>query len=191
MLNTNSIIIEVSYRRSTKDSYSNFLFNYHDDDVEGSTPLLNEEKNHYLDSTKLSPILPEAKFKFETQHVKSNEQVLSLENNVKKSTESEVQDAQTVINDDKLKTLTSIEEEPLVDLPEVSKSSKKKKNKKNQKVTTNDSEDGKNLPPNAAVKKTPELETTTGDSVLVQVETVEDSTVVSFLEDSHLSQDWL
>ena len=37
----------VSYRRSTKVSYRDFVFNYHDD-VEGCASLLKEEKNHYV-----------------------------------------------------------------------------------------------------------------------------------------------
>lgn len=189
---------EVSYWRSTKDSYRNFLFNYHDD-VEGSTPLLKEEKNHNLESTKLSPILPEVKFKFESQHVISNKQVISHENNVKKSIEIDQDQGAECKNsdstdgtEDKVKSHPS-EEDILIDLQEqeVAKptSKKKKNNKKNQKVVTNDSEE-KNLPSNAAKKK-PEPAVAGGSHVMVEVERVEDITVVSFMEDSHLSQDWL
>ena len=187
---------EVSYRRSTKDSYRNAFFNYHDD-VESSAPLLQEERNHNLESTRLSPILPETKSKFETQHV---EQVRSHENNVKKSIE--IDQAASCKNtgtaggtDDKVKTLTPKEEDALIEVAKPT--SKKKKNKKNQKVLTNDLVDEKNLPPNAGKKK-PEVEATAGGSlVVVEIEKVEeaevnaDSTVVTFLEDSHLSQDWL
>ena len=54
---------EVSYRRSTMNNYRNYIFNYHED-VEDSTPLLKEEKNPNLKSTKLS-IIPEFKFEIE------------------------------------------------------------------------------------------------------------------------------
>ena len=191
MLNTNSIIIEVSYRRSTKDSYSNFIFNYHDDDVEGSAPLLNEEGNHHLESTKLSPILPEVKSKFESQHNKSNVQVFSHENNVKKSIENHLESTSCKTTCEGGNDAT--DEDILIDLQEVTKpTSRKKKNKKNQKVPSNDSEVGKDPPPHAGKKKL-EPAATAGGSLLVQVdeEEEEDSTVVSFLEDSHLSQDWL
>lgn len=184
---------EVSYRRSTSENYKSFIFNYHDD-VEGSTPLLREEKYHNLESTKLSPILPETKFKFESQHVKSKEPVLSHETNVKKSLETDQEapgasckNTDSAGGNDEVKTLN--EEDTLIDLQEVAKpTSKKKKNKKNQKVTTNDSED-KNLPSNAD-KKNPEPATAGGSLMVMEVEKVEDSTVVSF-QDSHLSQDWL
>ena len=183
---TDSVLTEVaanmktvSYRRSTKDNYRNFVFNYHED-VEDSTPLLKEEGSHNLESTKLSPVLPEAKFKFESQHVKSNEQVLPSENNIKKILEID-QEPQTVSckntdptggNDDEIKTLNPNEQDTLIDLQEVAKpTSKKKKNKKNQKV-----------PNNAEKKELASVEDT---------EVKADSTVVSFLEDSHLSQDWL
>ena len=172
---------EVSFRRSTKDSYKSVIFNYHDD-VEGSTPLINEEWNHHLESTKLSPIpVAEVKSKFEAQSVKTNDQVLSHESNVKKSLEIETEIADG--SDDKMKTN---EEDTLIDLQEVAKpTSKKKKNKKNQKVN-NDLEEKKKV---EAAKG--------GGSVVLEVEKAADaeinadSTVVSFLEDSHLSQDWL
>ena len=167
---------EVSYRRSTSEDYRSFIFNYHDD-VEGSTPLLKEEKNHNLESTKLSPILPETKFKFESQHVKKSIEF-----------DQEVQSA-SCKNTDSAGGKEDNEEDALIDLQEVAKpTSKKKKNKKNQKVATNDSED-KNLPPNADKKK-PEPAKAGGSLVVVDVERVEDTTVVSF-QDSHLSQDWL
>ena len=67
---TDSVLTEVaasmkavSYRRSTKDNYRSYIFNYHED-VEDSTPLLKEEKNPNLKSTKLS-IIPEFKFEIE------------------------------------------------------------------------------------------------------------------------------
>ena len=152
---------EMSYRRSTKDSYRNFVFNYHDD-VEASAPLLQEERDYNLESTKLSPILPQSKSQFETHHVKSNEQVFSHDNG----------------DEDKVRTLTPEEEDTLIDLQEVAKpTSKKKKNKKNQRVAISDSEDGN--------KKSKVEEA--GGSIVVNA----DSTVVSFLEDSHLSQEWL
>ena len=142
--------------------------------------MLKEEESHNLESTKLSPVLPEAKFKFESQHVKSNEQVLPSGNNIKKILEID-QEPQAVSckntdptggNDDEIKTLNPNEQDTLIDLQEVAKpTSKKKKNKKNQKV-----------PNNAEKKELASVEDT---------EVKADSTVVSFLEDSHLSQDWL
>ena len=164
---------EVSYRRSTKDSYRKFIYNYHDD-VEASAPLIQEERNHNHESTRLSPILPETKSQFGTQH----------ENIVKKSIEIDHQDK----NDDNVKTLTPNEKDTLIDLQEVAKpTSKKKKNKKNQKVPTNDSEDGKKKP------KVEAGSVVLNEKVSAEVNTKvnADSTVVSFLEDSHLSQDWL
>ena len=121
----------VSYRRSTKVSYRDFVFNYHDD-VEGCASLLKEEKNHNLESIMLSPSAPEAE---DICNVKSNEQVLSLENNLKKSAEIDKATSSKNIessggDDDKVKAAT--EEDPLIDL-EVKPTSKKKKNKKNQK----------------------------------------------------------
>ena len=164
----------VSYRRSTKDSYRNYIFNYHED-VEDSTLLLKEEGNHQLESTKLSPVLPE--LKFETDQ---DSRAASCTNT----------DNKACCNDDKMKTLTPNEDDILIDLQEEAKpTSKKKKNKKNQKVTNTDCEDRKNE------KKKLEHEASAGGSVVVEVEKVveveADSTVVSFLEDSHHSQDWL
>merc|ERR1719190_90622 len=97
---------EVSYRRSTKDSHKSVLFNY-DDDVEGSTPLLKDGWNHNLESTKLLPILPvpEVKSKFETQNLKSHDQVLSQESNVQKSNELETETETAGGRDDKMKTI--------------------------------------------------------------------------------------
>ena len=79
-------------------------------------------------------------------------------------------------NDEEIKTLNPNEQDTLIDLQEVAKpTSKKKKNKKNPKV------------PNNAEKK----ELATAEGSVEDTEVKADSTVVSFLEDSHLSQDWL
>ena len=178
---------EVSYRRSTKDKYRNVIFNYHED-VEDAAPLLKEEGNHNLESTKLSPILPEVKFKFESQHVKSSEQVIPHEKNAKKTIETDQEPPAASSkntdsaggNDEEIKTVTLNEQDIVIDLQEVAKpTSKKKKNKKSQKVANN------------AEKK--EVATAGEGSEVLEEENsaVGDSTVVSFLEDSHLSQDWL
>ena len=178
---------EVSYRRSTKDKYRNIIFNYHED-VEDAAPLLKEEGDRNLESTKLSSILPEVKFKFESQHVKSSEQVIPHEKNAKKTIETDQEPPAASSkntdsaggNDEEIKTITPNEQDILIDLQEVAKpTSKKKKNKKSQKVANN------------AEKR--ELATAGEGSEVLEEENsaVGDWTVVSFLEDSHLSQDWL
>ena len=163
---------EVSYRRSTMNNYRNYIFNYHED-VEDSTPLLKEEKNPNLKSTKLS-IIPE--FKFEIEQDVQTDSCKNTGRNVG-------------CTEDKM---TPYGEDTTIDLQEIAMPApKKKKKKKNLKIANNNPEDCKNSQPNGKKEKR-DLEAPVGESVVIEADkTVEaDSTVVSFL-DSYRSQDWL